>query len=92
MPVRFAPKTPEQFAFAQVCFDFHLPVPPLLKADKQLCRTDHMQISTNPVENEPVRHSPPGGIVSETLREAHTLFPRIDGSAEQEPLVPKEFF
>jgi len=68
LPVRPAPETPEQPAFAQVCFNFHLPVPPLLKTGTQegLCRTNHMLISANPGENEPARHSSPGGINLQT--------------------------
>src|SRR5579864_1034797 len=64
LPVLPAPETLEQPAFAQVCFDFHLPMPPLLKAETQdgLCRTDYMPISVNHGENETVRHSSPGGI------------------------------
>jgi hypothetical protein len=49
LPVRSAPETPEQPAFAQVCFDFYLPMSPLLKAETQdgLCRTNYMPVSVN---------------------------------------------
>ena len=38
--------------------------PPLLRAEAQdkLCRADYMPVTTDPGENEPVRHSSAGGI------------------------------